>query len=394
MSQSELTLKGGEDSMEVDVIELRESAKEIKSDKEVIHELENIADGMESILDFAEDALSSGGMNRATAESLKIALESHTKRLGIEEAPIAPMEDFTEDGSVEATEVTVESIKGTLKSIWQAIKNAIAKTIQAIKNFFAKFFGSSKKGAARVKTFREAIEEIKDKKAKGKVKGSIFQFLHVGGKYTPSVIHGGLRETAAVEKVLYDDYAKAADKYFDTMQRIYATGVESIIENEDNLLNKALTELTESIKKIPLFNREFSGGRWIVMPDEHLFPYLREKSAQARPDHNAENEPLTYKEMKELLDTLDSIYADHIKAERVLDALVSKRDKVLKAADDFAKKAERYRGEDPKAFEKASMALRSANTDPLDIYTDFADHMETTIRAADYLVDQSIDMYG
>ena len=178
--------------------------------------MERLQTSMEGLLD-GEDATGLGhqaavfaqGWGQATMESL-----------GIDVEPAVSLESFgSEADSLEATQVSVEDVKGKLKQIWEAIKNAVKKAIKAIGDLLAKIFGGVGKLKQKALAVQKEAKEAKGSPKEDKIKVTGAQFLHFEGKVEFADIQKGQERMKQMVGDIYGDWTGVVIDIYGIMQK-------------------------------------------------------------------------------------------------------------------------------------------------------------------------------
>ncbi len=180
LSQVELTgvaLENAEAKLDLESISVEQANVDIT-------ELEEIAVGLESIQVAAQATIADGGLKRAGAVMMHVAVEGYANRLGLEEAMIPAIESFGSEGeAMTATQVSVEGIKDVINRVWEAVKAAVIKAYEAVANWFKQFFINAEKIKARAEKVKESVKDKTGDAEEAKVSvGGAVAKLHKGGK--------------------------------------------------------------------------------------------------------------------------------------------------------------------------------------------------------------------
>lgn len=176
------------DSAESDIIEMDDAANAIESVDQGIDEAADTADTMDAMRGSLEEAAEEGGISEPAAEAVRVAVEHLCARIGLSASKsIFPsMEDFGDKSSrVRATKYTIENLKETAKSIWDAIIKVFNRAIDWIKNFYRSLTDGSIKLKKRAEAIEKKVKELgsKDIKGDGKIStGGFIKQLHREGK--------------------------------------------------------------------------------------------------------------------------------------------------------------------------------------------------------------------
>ncbi len=171
------------DTFEASLPEVVRAETEIDENADAVDELEEIHQGLEAIALSLESSLQQGGLTPQSAQFFHIAYESYLNRLG--EEPNAPaLESFGGQTSrIQATTISLESVRETLTKIWEAIKAIVVRVRDAIAEFIKRLFDSSFKLRERAEGLKEAASKIQGQPKIAEVPlGRLAEKLAVGKK--------------------------------------------------------------------------------------------------------------------------------------------------------------------------------------------------------------------
>lgn len=188
-------------------------------------ELEHAHASLESIAVSLEGLVANDerGLDRVAAEGYRHAI---TAIVGDAlPNPVASLESFGgESECAEATQLSLEGIKDTVKKIWEAIKRAVSNAIKATADFFAKLFGGVGKMEKRVEDLMKELDTAK--KDKHTAKDGMFKVpgadrLEMDGKITESALKSGMtfvndgmvKLSTGVQDSAMDVYKEISDFY-------------------------------------------------------------------------------------------------------------------------------------------------------------------------------------
>lgn len=178
-------IEGGADSMEDGLIETQATATDVANTEEAVEELEEVKAGLESIVSELEIAVRDGGLNAQAAQFLQLGVEAYTVRLGMETRMIPSLESF--GGTTEklaATKISMESIKETIRNIWEAILRTIRRIRAMLKNFFIRVFAAAPKVRARAEQIKKAAQSATGQAASANINaGGAGQALALGSGF-------------------------------------------------------------------------------------------------------------------------------------------------------------------------------------------------------------------
>lgn len=223
----------GEDSLEGELVEAQEAANQAEDTDEVAAELDEVAEGMESICSYLTDSLEKGGLTPEEAGALTLAIDSYDRRLGIEDSGMPSVESFGGATDREtATTVSIEKAEGKLRQIWEAIKDAFSKAWEGFVNLIKRLFSVSEKLTQRADSIEEAMksDKVDFSSDAGKIKGA-------GTEYTEN-----LDNLSVVNKELLGGYLDEVSGYYKELG-----GMPDFSKLGEEEAAKAMSEYTESI---------------------------------------------------------------------------------------------------------------------------------------------------
>lgn len=140
--------------------EVDQAAVEVASIEDAVQE----GEALEEHAEVVADAIESGeGISPEHAETLSIAMESIRNRLGLADGErlVPAAESFgTADGRIYQTKLVGESIKDTIRKIWQGIKAMAARVWDRIKLLIAKITGSTGMLVKQVAALKERARKM------------------------------------------------------------------------------------------------------------------------------------------------------------------------------------------------------------------------------------------
>ena len=150
---------------ESELFEVQEQYNEIVSDQEAITRLEEIHEGLESLLEVTEGSIEEGGLTPVTAQVLRISTEALVAPLGLT-SPVLSQESFGAEGErLTSTRVSIEEEKGTIKKIWEAIQRAFETVRAKIVSWYNKIFDTAGKLNTKNQALKDAIIDLSGKKS-------------------------------------------------------------------------------------------------------------------------------------------------------------------------------------------------------------------------------------
>lgn len=158
-----------EETPESEVTEVVEAEQEVDAAEAASAELEEAAEGLESLQAALESSLANGGLTAGEARFANMHAASLCGRLGLTQSVMPSMESFEANDRVEATRVSMEGIGETLKKIWEAIKSMAAKVWNWISNFFKSIFGAAERLERRAKALDKVAGKLTGDAKKSKI---------------------------------------------------------------------------------------------------------------------------------------------------------------------------------------------------------------------------------
>lgn len=407
LESEEIKEEGFEDLGEIieaeeEMIAAEEAIDEVEDNEEIIEGLDEVAEGLESICAYMEASLENGGLEPGEAAALNLAVEAHTRRLGLENSLMASMESFGGSSDrIAATQISMESIKETIKKIWQAIKNAVEKALRAIGDFFAKLFKGVDRLLARAEALKKDVEDLGGKKAEGKIKVPGANALHVGGKLDAATIVKGLDTLHSVMKSHIDNSAVAAETYYRAMAAL-ANNKKQLEADEESAVQEAIEKAenayVEISSKVKSRTAEMAGGVYLEQITEsgasstRVNPPTLKRTGKTA-DAGTEIDVPSQSDLKKIVDTTINILKLIKDKKKVTEDLRKARKEALDASKNFVDAADKGRLGKAWTQAKVNVVLRSANRDLARPVNQLASHGFSVSRAALALVARSVAAY-
>lgn len=218
--------------------------------------LESLQESMEALM-VGEDAT---GMGAQAATFAQGWAQSVMSNVGMPVEHAVSLESFGgEADALEATQVSVEDLKGKLKQIWEAIKNAVSKAIKMIADLLAKIFGGAEKLEKQAKDLADRAGKAKGKAKEKNITVPNAATIAFEGKADAASILKGQETVKEALGVAYGDYLNATADVFSAV----AAGTKG--DDAEGTSSK-LESLGESWEKVTakLDNYMLPGGKWIV----------------------------------------------------------------------------------------------------------------------------------
>lgn len=397
---------GGIDSMEAACLDVEEAYQEVASVEQDAAELEDIAGGLESIVESLEAATENGGLDPTAAQFMHHAVDAHTARVGLSSEEFLPgLESFGGDsGRQSSSTISMESVKDTLKKIYNAIKAAVEKAIKAVTDFFAKIFGGVEKLQRRVDDLKKEVKEIGDKnktqKNKAKVKVGSANSVMYAGKVDANALKEGFNNLVMVNDTVFGDLVEESAKFYNKLSS-EITDLKD--EDNDDKVEKARKDVIEASDQIiKAVSKEQSlvipGDKTVVTSkkdeDEEEVKKVSLDNAKGHKSFSGSNEidALSAADMNSLLEQADKVIK-HIKDSK---AGVEDVKKARNNAIDAAKKvADAREGTIGKVWTKAKAQglMRWTTNDQLKVATQLASHDFSVLRSMLSVVESSTKQF-
>lgn len=191
----------GELEAVVDDIEAQQREADDASDD--VEALGEAAQGLESLIAASESSLLQGGLDVASADIMRVAVESIYSRVeqrGVvfAKAALPSIEAYGRTSTRRVTtKANVEELKANLKKLWEAVKNTAKKAWDAVVAVAGRIFNSAESLMTRATALQEAKVEGK---ADGKI--TVPNAITYAGKSDVASIKKGLSAVAAFTVVL------------------------------------------------------------------------------------------------------------------------------------------------------------------------------------------------
>lgn len=359
---------------EVDVNDLQVLGASMESLDLQMGELESAEDFLTKMTATMESALADGGegLSREAAGVVSLSMESiFGTELG---SQMLSLESFGGTTSrIEATELSLESVGGMLKKIWESIKRNIANAMNAVADFVAKLFGSTDKLKARAEAIIKTLEE--QKKSGAAVKGDgKFEIpgasrLYMGGKIDEKVLDAGMKVTGGEIVGSYGEVAKTAIDYYDDLAKVY-TKKDEIESDLTDLHTKGQERVVKSVKKI--VGVELPGGKAFIHTTSEsdddakamiavpkLGDYSKKVKFNGKSEISVPSIDWAIAAAKDLIKMVDHIAG----AKKNVEALAKSRKDAVAKAESFVKDSDAGKLGKAITNEQVRWAMSSANRD-------------------------------
>lgn len=142
------------------LLEIEESVKENDTFNTQVEEATDVVTSLEELAEQLEESLDTGGLNETASEITDIAITSLTQRVGLQPKAMVATEGFKSPSMrIRNTKIAIESIKETLDKIYAALKEAVARSIAWIKSFISRFFPNFESYKAEIKNLHTALSK-------------------------------------------------------------------------------------------------------------------------------------------------------------------------------------------------------------------------------------------
>lgn len=184
------------DEVEGEIENADEFAMEAEEILEEVTVVSDASDEMTALVEVAEDAAETGGLNDTAAKILTVAVESIYHRLGLPRGAngIPSMEAFAEESAYRragATTIAVEDMKEKLKAFGATVLTGIKKIWEFLKKFFASILTATGRLEARAKKVLELAKGFKGNGGSQLENAGLATRLAVGSS-VPTNLAGGL----------------------------------------------------------------------------------------------------------------------------------------------------------------------------------------------------------
>lgn len=172
------------DNVEAAVAEVADTAAEVSDTDEAIDEAIEDSNTLEEVADVMEETEQEGGADPVTARVAEVAVEAIYARLGMKRKPMASLEAFGDKATrIEATRLSVESMRETVKKIWDAIVALFGRIKEAIVKFFKAIFVATERTSQRAKKLAAMLESINGAPKEETVTGGFVRTLATGTEF-------------------------------------------------------------------------------------------------------------------------------------------------------------------------------------------------------------------
>lgn len=196
----------GENTPEADEVEIIEDSEEISADNEVIEEMSEATDSLESIYLAMESAQANGGLTPEAAAFAAIGVDSIVRKYNAtSEALGISLESFG-DNRVQATTVSMEGVGQAIKDLWDTIVKKFQAMIKKIADFYQKTIAAAPRIKRRAEALRKKARAEKGAPKAKTMKTGLYGSLNIAGS-VPSAT-----QLQSAIKVLHTDITTNASK--------------------------------------------------------------------------------------------------------------------------------------------------------------------------------------
>jgi len=320
------------DGADLALLELKDVQNEEASNEAAQNDLENTVAALESLLETAEAAQETGGLDPVAADLLQKAVENETAPLGTPAEEVVPaLENFTSPSNRrQATVMACEGIKEWIDKVWAKIKDLIQKGRDLAKKAYIAAKQFIQRIEPRVKGLQQdlanrnfSMPKAGNVSASGEwALGEVDKLKQLSdavlSKYVPAAIAHAKSVASALNA---GDAAKAAEGEKD----------KEAVAPEFNVPKDlaAPAKVVLNLKNLP-------GGRILAPAGDTLT--IRTATAQSSGGSNG-TKAASEAELSKVLETLLTVAKDVVAFEKNFTEKDRAEEEVVKAGDQFAKKA-------------------------------------------------------
>lgn len=185
----------GENTPEADEVEIIEESSEIEADDEVIEEMTEAADSLESIYIAMESAQTNGGLTAEAAQFASIAVENIVRKYGVTSSDMGISLESFNDNRVQATTVSMEGVGSALKDLWDAIVTKFHAMIKKIVDFYQKTIAAAPRIKRRAEALRKKARATTGAAKEKTIKTGLYNSLNIAGQVpTAAMLSSALKD--------------------------------------------------------------------------------------------------------------------------------------------------------------------------------------------------------
>lgn len=339
------------DGADAALLDLKDTNTEVAENDGAVDELENTVAALESLLETAEAAQETGGLDPVAADLLQKAVENETAPLGTPAEEIVPaLENFSSPSSRrQATVMACESIKEWIDKVWAKIKELIQKGRDLAK----KAYIAVKQFIQRIQPRIKALQEDAAKRNFSMPKsGNVTD----KGEWALSEVD----KLKTLGDTVLDSYTKAAIAHAKSIASALSAGDEVKAAEEGKTEEKAEfsvpANLDKPVKLIAAI-KDLPGGREFVAAGDTMT--IRTKQGGSTGGSNAAS-AANEQQITSALTTLAAVAKQVVDFEKNFQEKDRAQEEVIKAGDAFAKKAKANDKGDDAAARAAVNAAKNA----------------------------------
>lgn len=173
--------EAGENTPDADEVEIVEEAQEIEADGEVMDEMAEAADSLESIYLAMESAQENGGLTPEAAQFASIAVDNIVSKYNISSEDLGISLESFGDNRAQATTVSMEGVGQALKDLWETIVEKFQAMVKKIVDFYNKTIAAAPRIKRRAESIRKKARATNGTAKESKIKTGLFGQLNVAG---------------------------------------------------------------------------------------------------------------------------------------------------------------------------------------------------------------------
>jgi Holliday junction resolvase RusA-like endonuclease len=350
-------------------LEIAEAAHEMEMMDYQQEELEHAHASLESIAVSLEGLVANDerGLDRVAAEGYRHAISAI-----VGDAlpnPVSSLESFGgESECAEATQISLEGIKDTVKKIWEAIKRAVSNAIKATSDFLAKLFGGVAKMEKRVEDLKKQLKEAQDNKhtvKEGEFKLPGAGRLELDGSINERALEQGMSMVNDITLTTIDETQKAAESIYKEISDFYKKGGKpDDLDDVSKLAGGAISKIkTKAVGSLLPGGKTFvtEGTKEDGAPGKATIKVSDHPSAKNF-DGSTKVDVPSLATIGKMLDSAEKAAKHLSKAKKDRDNLKKVRENVMDEAEKWSKDAEKGKLSEMWTEGKVSVALRMAQS--------------------------------
>ena len=342
-----------DDAYSTEVLKIVDATVAMENAATVEDELNYIVAGLEAIaseLDACDE-----GITRQSAQFMKLAVESHTARLGMSAAPIASMESFGGmTDSLEASKDSKTGISGAISKVLKVIADAFKKGWRKVSEFFSSLFSGVGAVTKRLEALKTATEKLKglknDKKDKFSPSG-LPRVADIDGKVDGAKLKAGISELTTQLAATFTGMTDGAEIIYSAK----LTSTLSMLEGEDADTRKDAVEAAIAEAQVKLLDqysdfkgdgKPLMGGKVLRLANEEseekaAYPVLESDENYEKPSETEEISAISKSDVTDILDEAIKLAAAIKAGEKSLKSFSKDKEKGIKKIDKVVKDADK-----------------------------------------------------